>query len=218
MINIIKSILLTLIISISFSSAHAQQTKNKTKILLAMGDGLFLSRSVKESPNLPQMIEANLVGRNYDVKLIDKSFPGFNLELSELILKKVINEKPKPNVAMVTIGLNDIKADKSLKYIYTKTSKMIDTLVRNNISVVLIGFALPEDVPDRYKTKRYRTKLQEIYMKIVNQYKISYYPNIFNGLNDKIYYRSVDKYHLNEKGIQYAGNKIYPLVLKELNK
>lgn len=217
-------IILLLAILLFSSPALSQQNKGEhTTHLLALGDSLFTSHDLYDKVTLPEVVQANIVGRNYRLRFTDRSFDSLNLELANSIINRLIeeykNEKDstksnKPDVILLSVGLADIKEDRPLTYIYKELAKLVKTIRTNKIKVVLVGFSVPTDAPKRYQTAQYQKKLAEIYKKVATQYGARLYPNLFTDLEDTSYYRTLDKYHLNARGIRYAAKRLYPLVVK----
>jgi lysophospholipase L1-like esterase len=110
------------------------------------------------------------------------------------------------------LGLEDVKKEEKLATIYKNLGELIKAYRKADVRVVLVGFDLPSDVPAVYKTAAYQKKFKQIYKKIAQQYQIPFYPNLFNNLDDIPFYRSVDKYHLNKKGVRYVSEKLYSTV------
>jgi acyl-CoA thioesterase-1 len=199
-------------------TAQAQYSppKDEPIRIVTFGDDLFFNHDSSGNLSLPKLIEANLIGRNYSVIVKDRSFEGLSLESAQKSMDSYLKnpDTPKPNVVVLAVGTNDIRDNKPLTYIYKQLSLLVKTLKDKEIKVVLIGFTPPPNAPKRYRKKKYKQKLAQIFKKVAAQHSIRLYPNLFDGMDDLTFYRSRgNQYYLNIRGIRYAAERIYPLVV-----
>ena len=138
-------------------------------VIVAFGDSLTEGYGIDREEAYPAQLENSLIELGYDVKVFNSGYSG---ETSTGALNRVnwvltLN----PEIVILTTGANDAIRGIDLSITKSNIEKIIDNLEKNNVTVILSGMEIYDNLGETY-TKEFR----EIYPQIAQEKNISFIP------------------------------------------
>lgn len=201
-----KFFLSTLFALLVCSGAHAQGNMR----IVVFGDSLTSGYQLHENESYPNKLDYKLKEIGYkNVDVINMSVTGQTTSRAAQMTKSVIAKRP--DVVVLQLGANDMLRGVNTDLIYNNLINIIGRLQQKKIYTILLGIKAPENTDYSYSRQ-----LQAVYERIVNFYRIPFYPNILDGIVGNPDLNLADGYHPNGKGIDVMVNNSYIMVDKGL--
>lgn len=179
-------------------------------VIVAFGDSLTEGYGIDREEAYPAQLENSLIELGYDVKVFNSGYSG---ETSTGALNRVnwvltLN----PEIVILTTGANDAIRGIDLSITKSNIEKIIDNLEKNNVTVILSGMEIYDNLGETY-TKEFR----EIYPQIAQEKNISFIPLFLEGVAANSSLNIADQIHPNKEGYEIIVNqnilpKLVPLL------
>ena len=198
-----KKILYILVFLISPLSTQAQDFK-----IILFGDSLMAGYGLDSSNHLDRLLKEDLLKLNFQTTIINASVSG---DTSSGGLNR-LNWSLQDDYDLFILGLgaNDMLRGINPKVTKNNLINIIKSVLDKNIPILLTGMQAPSSYG-----KAYQKSFNEIYSNLAEQFEISYYPFLLEGVALNPELNQSDGKHPNIKGIkiisQNLAKKIYNL-------
>lgn len=189
-----------IIFFMNISIADSKETKNIT----AFGDSLTAGYGLPINNSYPYLLEKKLNSLGYKYNVINAGLSGDTSEGGLSRISWVL--KSKPDIVILELGANDAMRAISPEITKNNLSKIIETLQKSKIEILLCGMKAPRNLG-----KNYYEKFDSIYPNLAKKYKLKLIPFFLEGVALKKDLNIEDGIHPNIKGYQIVIDKnIFP--------
>ena len=175
---------------------------NAIENVILFGDSLMAGYGLPQGKHLSIVLQNKLVNNGYNIKIINGSVSG---STSAGGLNRVEWSLSEPNIDLMILGLgsNDMLRGISPTETEKNLEKIIQTLKRRNIGVILAGMIAPTTHGFNYKKK-----FDNIYPSLAKKYNIDLIPFLLEGVVLKPELNQDDGMHPNAKGTRIISDTL----------
>lgn len=179
--------------------------------IVAYGDSLTEGYGLKREDAYPAQLESILLERGYNVEVFNSGYSGETttgaLERIEWVMQL------NPDIVIFTTGANDAFRGVDTLIIEENMRKVIERMQKDNVTVILGGMEIVQNLGDRYVTD-----FEAIYPRLAEDYNLNYIPFILEGVAGNSYLNQEDEIHPTREGYSIVVEKnVLPVVLDVLN-
>lgn len=198
--------MLPILVSIIALAASASAAADDKMRVVVFGDSLTSGHMLRPEQAFPARLGRKLEEIGFQkVEVINMSVSG---ETSSGGLDRLNNVLiQKPDVVVLEIGANDVKNGVSPTLIYSNLANMLGTLLHKGIYVILVGMKAPPNME-----MEYAQQVDDIYKKLVDFYRVPFYPFALEGVYGNPELNLADGYHPNAQGVDVMVENMYRLV------
>lgn len=178
---------------------------NPPSHILCLGDSLTAGFGVASTQSYPALLQKRLLEHGYQCRVINAGLSGDTTEGTLWRMDGHLTQTP--DLAIVTIGLNDgfmgIPAEEISKNLET----IIKKLQQHNARVVLGGLRLPSDFPDTT-----RQEFASIYPALATKHTLPLIPFFLEGIFEVSRYNQWDNIHPNAAGYRMILENVWKVI------
>jgi acyl-CoA thioesterase-1 len=177
----------------------------KTMKLVAFGDSLTAGYGVKPGKRFPEVLEAALRAKGFDVSVVNAGVSG---ETAEDGLARFDWSVPADTDALIVeLGANDMLRGMPVEGAERALSAILSKARQGHIPTLLTGMkAAPNMGPE------YRAAFDRIYPDLAKEYSIALYPFFLDGVAGDPKLNQQDGLHPNPDGVAIVVARILPAV------
>ena len=175
------------------------------------GDSLMSGYQLDKEFHLSTFLEKDLREKGFVVNVInasvsgDTTYGGLN-RLSWLLEQKDID------IVVLCLGANDMLRGIDPTIIKQNLNKILETLQKKKINVLLAGMLSQESLGEEYKKN-----FDRIYPELAKKFKISFLPFLLEGVALNPKYNLDDGKHPNFKGVELIGQNLEKKLIALIN-
>lgn len=182
--------------------AHAQ---GNLKVVV-YGDGLTSGQQLQSNESYAVKLGYKLRAIGYtNVDVVNMSVPAQTTSSAVDDLPEVLAQRP--DIVVVQLGNNEMLRNINTDVIYKNLGNIIGTLQQKGIYVVLIGIKAPESLGYAYVKQ-----LELVYRRLVDFYRIAFYPHALEGISGNPDLTLADGYYPNGKAMDFMVENTYLMV------
>ena len=193
-------------------SVNLIPTKVYCNLKIALfGDSLMSGYQLDKEFHLSTFLEKDLREKGFVVNVInasvsgDTTYGGLN-RLSWLLEQKDID------IVVLCLGANDMLRGIDPTIIKQNLNKILETLQKKKINVLLAGMLSQESLGEEYKKN-----FDRIYPELAKKFKISFLPFLLEGVALNPKYNLDDGKHPNFKGVELIGQNLEKKLIALIN-
>ena len=200
-----KKILYILVFLISPLSIQAQDFK-----IILFGDSLMAGYGLDSSNHLDRFLEEDLLKLNIKSKIINASVSG---DTSSGGLNR-LNWSLQDDYDLFILGLgaNDMLRGINPEVTKNNLINIIKTVLDKNIPILLTGMQAPSSYRNAYQKS-----FNEIYSNLAEEFEISYYSFLLEGVALNPELNQADGKHPNIKGVKIISQNLAKKIINLLN-
>ncbi len=181
------------------------------KLLLFLGDSITYGYLVSYDSSYPVVIERLLYKDGFkNYKIVNAGFPGDTTLMAYQRLEFILKQYSQFSIVVIFLGANDYLQGIPTQTTYEFYKKIIQTLQPISKSILIIEFKPFMNSSESYEW---------IYASLKTEYpEITIIPEFFQEIIQNPEYTLEDGLHPNKKGYEIFANKVYPYIIKELQK
>lgn len=196
----------TIMAAIFVNPASAQQ-----KRLLIFGDSLVAGYGLPREAGFIAQLDQALKDAGHEVVLIDGGVSGDTSAGGSARIGWSLTERPTH--ALVELGANDALRGVNPKETKKNLQRILDSLERAHVPVLLAGMRAPRNFGDDYADE-----FDDIYGDISGGISVALYPFFLEGVALQPELNQPDGIHPNVKGVAIIVQRILPDILKLLRR
>ena len=196
----------TIMAAIFVNPAAAQQ-----KRLLIFGDSLVAGYGLPREAGFIAQLDQTLKEAGHEVVLIDGGVSGDTSAGGSARIGWSLTERPTH--ALVELGANDALRGVNPKETKKNLQRILDSLERAHVPVLLAGMRAPRNFGDDYADE-----FDDIYGDISGGISVALYPFFLEGVALQPELNQPDGIHPNVKGVAIIVQRILPDILKLLRR
>lgn len=174
--------------------------------VIVFGDSLTAGYQLRPEQAFPGRLERKLKDIGFqNLEVINMSVSGETSTGGLERLNSVLIAKP--DVVVVELGANDIKNGANPSAIYSNLANVMGALLHKRAYVVLMGMKPPPNVE-----LQYAQQVDAIYRKLVEFYRVPFYPFALEGVYGKPEMTLADGYHPSAQGVDVMVEGVYRMV------
>ena len=177
------------------------------KTIVALGDSLTEGYGVKEKEAYPARLEKKLHEAGYRWRVVNIGKSGETSDETLERLEQVLDLNP--SIVILEIGVNDGFRGVDPKTIRGNIEKIVHILKDRNITVVLAGMRMFDDI-----RKDYNELFAGIYPEVAKKYSLILIPHFLKGVAGEPLLNRLDGIHPNPKGYRIVADTVFPYVRK----
>jgi len=190
------------------SETGAEEVANRD-LIVAFGDSLFAGYQLDHSEGFTHVLERKLAELGEPAQVFNASVSGDTSTAGQRRLAFVLDGLPKkPDLVIVGLGGNDMLRGISPDQTRKNLAAIMDELDRRDIKAMLAGMLASPNMG-----KEYAQAFNPIYPELAEQYDVSLYPFILDGVIGNAQLLLPDGIHPNPKGVEMIAAGIGPLVM-----
>lgn len=188
-----------------------QESENSITIV-AFGDSLTQGLGVERTQAYPAQLQTYLENNNFEnVKVINSGLSGETSTGASERVNWVL--KLNPDVVILEIGPNDGFRGIDIKIIEENINSIIQTLKQNNVTIVLAGLEIVENLGQEYSTQ-----FKQLYPKIAKEQNIILIESFLGTVAGNLTLNQDDRIHPTEQGYSVIVNQnVGPKIIETLN-
>jgi acyl-CoA thioesterase-1 len=153
--------LLLILLSFYFLPAGAAD-----RSILVLADSLSASYGIAIKDGWVSLLQHKLTAKGYNYQVINASISGDTTGGATARLEKILDHE-QPDIAIIELGGNDGLRGLPIDEIHHNLSIIIQRLLRDNISILLV----PIQIPPNYGPV-YTSRFQDIYTQLAGEYQL----------------------------------------------
>jgi acyl-CoA thioesterase-1 len=180
--------------------------------IVAVGDSLTAGLGVAEAQAYPAQLARRLQADGFNYRVINAGVSG---ETSSGALSRIewVVSSLEPDIVILVTGANDGLRGLDAGLLESNLDRLVDTLKRQDIQVVLGGMLmLPNLGPD------YTRAFADIYPRIADKHGVIFIPFFLEGVAGQADLNQSDKLHPNAKGYTRIVETVYPFVVEAIGR
>ena len=186
-----------------------QNSPENEGIIVAVGDSLSEGLGVAEESAYPALLEKKLQSGGYQYRVINAGVSGETSSGTLARIKWVLTLKP--DIVILVIGANDGFRGIDPELIKTNILTMVRTLKEKNVTVLLGGMQMVQNLG-----KEYITAFEEIYPLVAREENIGLIPFFLTGVAANPKVNQADGIHPTAEGYRVVVDPIFPYVIEAI--
>lgn len=159
-------------------------------IILIVGDSLSAGFNIPNNKDWPSLLQQKLTAEGADYLIENASVTGATTADGLRLLPQLLSDY-SPSVVIIALGSNDGMRGQPILNIKINLGKMIEMSQNSNSAqVLLIGFKLPLNYGEPY-----RTQFEQIYTDLSKKYDVQLVPFLLDGFAQDLKYFQSDRLH-----------------------
>ena len=196
----------TIMVAVFVNPAAAQQ-----KRLLIFGDSLVAGYGLPREAGFISQLDQVLKAAGHEVFLIDGGVSGDTSAGGRARIGWSLMERPTH--ALVELGANDALRGVNPKETKKNLQRILDSLERAHVPVLLAGMRAPRNLGDDYADE-----FDDIYGDISGNISVALYPFFLEGVALQPELNQPDGIHPNVKGVAIIVQRVLPDIFKLLRR
>jgi acyl-CoA thioesterase-1 len=177
--------------------------------IVALGDSFTEGYGVKEKEAYPARLERKLHEAGYRWRVVNSGISGETSGETLLRLNRILELKPA--IVILEIGVNDGFQGMDPHIIRRNIEEMVHTLKKHDITVVLAGMRMFDNL-----RKEYNAAFAAIYLEVAEKHGLILIPNFLVGVKGDPSLNRLDGIHPNPKGYRIVVETVYPYLKKAI--
>lgn len=178
--------------------------------IVAMGDSLTAGLGVAPGDSYPALLEKELQAAGLNYRVINAGISGETSSGARSRIDWIINSRP--DLVIVETGANDGFRGISTQLLYDNLAAIIETLLANDIEVLLVGMQMVTNLGDDYTSA-----FNAVYPRLAERYPVTFMPFFLEGVAMAREHNQQDGIHPNEQGYQIIVEHLLPYVRQALD-
>ena len=175
----------------------------QTVTLLALGDSLTAGYGLQPSDAFPVKLEAALIARGHDVKVINGGIAGDTALDGASRVDWALSEEV--DAVIVEFGANDALRGLPVPQAEQALDQLLGKLAERKLPVLLAGMRAPPNLgPD------YQAAFDGMYPRLAEKHGILLYPFFLDGVAAETKLNQADGMHPNPAGVDVIVSRILP--------
>ena len=162
---------------------------NATPVILVLGDSLSAGFGIQQDQQWVNLLADRLKKDQSDYLVVNTSVVGITSADGLRLLPQLLNDYT-PQIVIIALGSNDGLRGNPVFTLKQNLSKMIDLAKAKNSKVLLIGFKMPVNYGNRY-----RSQFEAVYTDLSKETKVSLVPFLLAGFAEDLSYFQADHLH-----------------------
>ncbi len=188
-------------------SEQAEAAPQYNGTIIAVGDSLTAGLGVAESEAWPALLANKLKENGKNWQVINAGISGETSSGTLSRIKWIVAQKP--DIVILETGANDGLRGIPVPVIKENLSKAVQTLQEGNVTVVLAGMQIVQNLgPD------YTAAFAGIYSAVAGEQKCILVPFFLQGVAGESLLNQADTIHPNEEGHKILSDTVYPFILQ----
>ncbi|MCB2217094.1 arylesterase [Desulfofustis glycolicus] len=179
-------------------------------VIIAMGDSLTAGLGVAPEKSYPALLESSLQAAGLNYRVINAGVSGETSSGARSRIDWIINSRP--DLVIVETGANDGFRGISTQLLYDNLAAIIESLLANDIGVLLVGMQMVSNLGDDY-----RSAFNAVYPRLAEHYPVTFMPFFLEGVAMDRGLNQQDTIHPNEEGYRVIVENLLPYVHQALN-
>jgi acyl-CoA thioesterase-1 len=200
-----KRLLPLLLAAILVPLTYAQPT------IVCFGDSITAGRGAPAGHSYPDYLQKLLDSRGYHYRVLNMGISGDTTKDAVARLPNVL--AAHPNLVVVELGGNDMLRGLPITATRANLDRVISTLQRAHIQVVLAGITLPPNYGADYIQA-----IKQTYADAAKKYRVPLLPFIYNHVYDVPGAIQPDGVHATAKGNALVAKNVFTLIQPMLKK
>jgi len=171
--------------------------------ITCFGDSLTEGYGLHDNEALPVVLEQMLRDEGLNVTCLNHGVSGDTAGDGLARIQNVLNAKP--DAAIVEFGANDTFVGELVTNTRANFIAIIETLLGNDIPILLIGITALTDMDDDYKAE-----FDPIFMELAVKYDLPLFPDILSCYFGNSMMTLMDGMHPNDQGVRAIARGILP--------
>lgn len=186
-------LLFSIVLWLTPPNAHAQ---GNLKIVV-YGDSLTSGQQLQDNETYAAKLGYKLKDVGYtNVDVFNMSRADQTTGMAAEKVGEVVAKHP--DVVVVQLGNNEVLRGVNTDVIYKNMVNVLGKIQQSGAYIVLIGVKAPENAPATYARQ-----LDDMFTRLVNFYRVAYYPNALEGISGNADMTLADGYYPNSKAVDY---------------
>ncbi|MBF0421762.1 MAG: arylesterase [Magnetococcales bacterium] len=175
------------------------------KTILCLGDSLTEGFGVADAQCYPRLLQQRLRLQGSAIRVVNAGISG---DTTQGVLERLDDLLTTPvDLAIVTIGLNDVFMGYPATIIQDNLETIVQTLQRHPSRVVLSGLRLPSDFPQPI-----RHEFAALYPRLAAKYHLDLIPFFCENIFEDRAYNQWDNVHPNAAGYRVILETVWKIV------
>ena len=187
-------------------TASAPQYKG---VIITVGDSLTAGLGVAESDAWPALLENKLQKNGYNWQVINAGISGETSSGTLSRIKWIMTQKP--DIVILATGANDGLRGIPVPVIEENISRAMQILQEGNITVVLAGMQIVQNLGPRYTAA-----FADIYPAVAEKQECVLVPFFLQDVAGEPSLNQADTIHPNEEGHKIISETVYPYILQAI--
>ena len=180
--------------------------------IVAVGDSLTAGLGIPEEQAYPAQLARRLQTDGYNYRVVNAGISG---ETSSGALSRIrwVVSSLKPDIVILETGANDGLRGLDPKLLETNLDQLVETLVAQNIQVILAGMRMLPNLGPIYSRA-----FDESYPRVAAKHGVIFIPFFLEGVADRPEFNQEDRLHPNADGYEQIVNTVYPYVITAIGR
>lgn len=174
-------------------------------VILGLGDSLMAGYGLDQDASFPAQLQAALVRRGHDVKIVNAGVSGDTTAGGKARLAWSLAEKP--DAAIVELGANDGLRGLPVGQMRDNLDAILTELSGRGVPTLLAGMRAPPNMG-----REYGLAFQQAYADLAAGHDVQYYPFFLDGVAAEAALNQDDGMHPNAEGVAVVVERILPAV------
>jgi acyl-CoA thioesterase-1 len=191
------------------TSPSEQKSPKNDGIIVAVGDSLTEGLGVAEEFAYPALLEKKLQSEGYHYRVVNAGVSGETSSGTLARINWVL--KLNPDIVILVIGANDGFRGIDPKLIKTNLLTMVRTLKEKNVTVLLGGMQMAQNLGEDYISA-----FQKNYLLVAQKENVGLIPFFLTGVAANPGLNQADGIHPTEEGYRVIVDHIFPHVVEAI--
>ena len=207
--SIFKFFCLSLLLAVHLMSKESKFNPRDPVTILFLGDSLTEGYLVNEEYSYPSLVKENLLGKKYNVKIVNGGLRGDTTAGGLNRYKWFL--KTDFDVLFLALGSNDGLRGINLVNIRKNLKEIIEKSKKKGVKVILAGLNIPPNYGEDYANG-----FAELFEDLAKEENVLYYPFLLKNVAGKIELNHNDGIHPNEDGYKIIARRMTDYLIKNL--
>lgn len=191
--------------------ANKEREKQDEYRVALIGDAFFTNPGLSAYQNLERQLTLFSEAKKLPVTL--KNFSETDAQTIDAAENLIDILKWRPDIAVVHLGLNDLKSKIPPGAVKRNLDKILYNLLYYGVRVIFYGAEAPVTLYEHFDyntglADRYAEEFERNYIELAGKYPVLYRPPLSRELGNNIYYLMPDRVNPNQRGVERITRKI----------